>query len=318
MMKFRGILNKLTPTNLTPLMGELANLDLSKDCGPCARMLWAKSLEEIQYQELFTTIAKTKRELLDEIIPLIEKTFANNEVEKKHIVGTSKMLCNLRMEGLISAARFSELLNALMRNESESAVDGICAIAPFKHIISCAQFELLKKRAAEIGEDADSMRVKFLVEDFIGVQENKAPSSPVSPQTPQKIIKQRIPSACTVYLSNIDCGVTEWELSALLRSFGELSRVRLCGNPRQATQYAFVEFANEESSHAALAKDGKCLLGKFALRWSTSKSVIQDSCPSDAIFGKNGREKACTFGLNDDATPNYTPLRFSGNQQLQK
>lgn len=340
--KVRGALNKVTETNVALLAEEMKAVNFDeKSLLQSISLITARACEEPQNTELILQLVRNNEKLKEAFVEKLRMpNVLSSDVEPKVAVSKTKLVCKVRMAGMISAATYNGMVKELLEGGNDLALECICALQPFKMITPAATMELLEQKVAELERITSSMRLKFMSEDFL--QHNSAPSSPalsssstrssssssssgsgcgVKPSVACNMasMTQRIAQGCTLYLSNIDCEVTEWELSQVLRSFGDLSKVRLCGNPRQATQYAFVEFIDEKSAKTALSRDGKYLLGKTALRWSSSKSIIQDSLPADAVITTRGLGKPCTFGYFDDGTtPSNTPLRFSNFQQLRK
>lgn len=310
---FRGALNKLSGSNSTEIAEAVQQLPFEgEETEVCGRILAAKAASELQYQALHAKILKACKTLIPPVcafISLAIKRLTYGDSSDGVAAGCVHFACVLRDEGLISSAQFKSFLVPLLNSSGEEVVQCICQVQEFSKIVPPEFFEELRRHAKRIAAECQGMRLHWRVEETgFGEESHQA-------VTYVDYGRQRAANSCTVYLSNIDCSSTEWELALVIRSLGDVNKVRLCGNPNQATQYAFVEFSDEWGAKRALERDGKCLLGKFALRWSTSRSIIQDSSPEDAVFGKNGKEKACTFGLNSDASPRTTALRASVCQQ---
>lgn len=329
MNKLRGALNKVTETNVALLSEELKAVEFDeKACVNGARLLKCRAIEEPQNAELFIQLVRKNELLKTAFVSGLKLPELGVEAEGKRAANTTKLICKVRSFGMISAAQFDNMLRDLAGKSDEMVVECFAALVPFALFVAPATLQVITERVEELLESVSSMRLKFMCEDFLSAMKKEDSSSSdggsvggseeeTSPTVARRPLPtQRIASGCTVYLSNIDCAVTEAELASVLRSFGEVSKVRLCGNPRQATQYAFVEYFEEKSAKFALSKDGRCLLGKTALRWSSSKSIIQDVCETDALVSKRGRERPCMFGLCKDS--NGTQLRNSRYQQCSR
>lgn len=306
--KFRGALNKLTQLNVDAISVEINALQLEKesDVNQCAQIIVGKALSEPQYQHLHSCVLSTCKVLLPETLKAIS-AFDDDEM-LPHLF---RFLCSLRGKGLVSAKHMREFLEDIMCSSSETVVSCLDVAFEFQTILPHCFYADLLRHARRIASECDGLRNYFKVDPDAEAEREKDQqlSSSDDEDNCCSFVRQRVTLPCTVYVSNIDCAASEWDLSVALRSIGEVNKVRLCGNSRQATQYAFVEFSSEEAAQKAIKIDGKRLLGQYALRWSLSKSIIQDSSPDDALFGKHGQEKACTFGLNSDLSPKCVPLR---------
>eukprot|EP00759_Apiculatamorpha_spiralis_P054004 PhF_6_TR673/c3_g1_i1/m.1027 len=150
-------------------------------------------------------------------------------------------------------------------------------------------------------------KVKFQVQN---VMENHF-STPQA-VAPQDIMIQEPSKERTVYVSHIDCTGTEGSLMALLTSCGEVTKIRLCGNTTQSTQYAFVEYATSTGAKSAIRSLEGQRYGHYTLHCTLSRNMIHDKDNTDAV----NHVKACTFGM-DPATLgwNNVPLTQSGHQQ---
>ena len=311
--RFRALMNKLTLENAEVLFHQVEALQFDdKELCHAANILLSKAASEPQYHSLHIAVVKCKPELLSatveqlSIVPYLED---ENAQRAKAVV---EFFCGLRHAGLMKLQHFRKCLDGLFVQHS-FVVDCVCALPKYSSIVSEEMMTALKSHAKDW---CSTMRHQFMFEEAFGILEcKKKADDEQNFAVTSSPTKQRITSACTLYLSYIDCNASEWELSVLIRNIGEINRVRLCGNCNQSTQYAFVEFDEEKSAKKALAMDGKTLLGKYALRWSASKSVIQDKNDTDALMGKNGKCRACTFGYNANGTPNKMPLRNSTAQQ---
>lgn len=67
--------------------------------------------------------------------------------------------------------------------------------------------------------------------------------------------------------------VTEDDIRLFFQDCGHVADVRVCGDPRLPTRFAFVEFEDLAGAHAAKARNGM-LLGQCNIRVSSSKSAI--------------------------------------------
>lgn len=297
--RFVGLLNKLTEANFSVLRKEF--LDLKFEPGDeqrCADFVVLKSCNEPQFSHLFAALVKGT--VVSAQLKGLEVHLAgdcSSERERQMTLGTLRFLCNLRHHGVLTNAHFNGQLRGLLSCKSELFVDSVFVIKDFREIVPVETWKSLLDQCDAISAATASMRVKFVVDDVRSSESEK--------ETPKKKVdhrlEQRVSSRCTVYFSNVDCSITESKFAALLVSFGGLEKVRLCGNPRNATVFAFVEFENEESAKRAVASDGRILLGGFALRASFSKSVIQDKSSKDATYGKWGRIRTCLFGFSQDS-----------------
>lgn len=77
----------------------------------------------------------------------------------------------------------------------------------------------------------------------------------------------------TVYISYVDCQVTEEMLASFFLDCGKVMDCRICGDPNSAMRFAFIEFAEVESAQRALEKTGS-VLGNSPLRVLASKTAI--------------------------------------------
>jgi hypothetical protein len=312
MQKLRGALNKVTETNLALLSEEVKALQFQEEeLRSAGSLVYSRALAEPKNSLLFALLVKGNSSLKESFLYFVKSPVAGKG--GKEGAASVKLLCLVRSEGMINATAFNTELKELSKRTDEEVAECICAALPFKNFISPVTFSALSERVLEVQKSSTSIRTAFLCETFL------EPTSPPTSDSDscasdQPHYIQRTQASCTIYLSNIDCEATEFDLARALCTFGELCKVRLCGNPRQATQYAFVEFVEERSANLALSRDGKCLVGKAALRMSRSKSVIQDACPTDAVMSSQGREKFCTFGF-EGMYPSKVKLRNSRFQQ---
>ncbi|GIL45759.1 hypothetical protein Vafri_2912 [Volvox africanus] len=88
---------------------------------------------------------------------------------------------------------------------------------------------------------------------------------------PQKGLEENIKR--TVYISYVDCALTEENLAAFFSDCGRIIDCRICGDPNSAMRFAFIEFSEIESAQKALEKTGS-LLGNSPLRVLPSKTAI--------------------------------------------
>jgi hypothetical protein len=79
--------------------------------------------------------------------------------------------------------------------------------------------------------------------------------------------------ARTVYICDVDPGVTEATLAALFACCGAVVDCRVCGDPNSAMRFAFVEFRDPASVEPALGRSGS-VLGAFPIRVAPSKTAI--------------------------------------------
>ena len=326
MQKIRGVLNKVTETNVALLAEEVRHLELGEGVGCAGQLVYSRCLQEVHNCHLLAQVVKSNKELKEAFVSNVRPPTEEEQAEdSKKAARMVKILCTVRCEGMVTAAVFDSALRQLSESKSEEVIECIAATQPFKIYISAPTFGILQRKMQDLEPVVSSMRLRFMCEDFLaplspGGSDSESSSSSVGPRASSPPVPptiQRIAASCTVYLSNIDCEANEWDLARVLHSFGEVCKVRLCGNPRQATQYAFVEFMEEKSAKLALSKDGRCLLGKAALRLSRSKSIIQDTCETDAVLSTKGRERPCTFGMVGGC-PSLKKLRCSNYQQSQR
>ncbi|KAG2448829.1 hypothetical protein HYH02_006180 [Chlamydomonas schloesseri] len=88
---------------------------------------------------------------------------------------------------------------------------------------------------------------------------------------PQKGLEENIKR--TVYISYVDCMLTEENLAAFFSDCGRILDCRICGDPNSAMRFAFIEFMDLESAAKALEKTGS-VLGSSPLRVLPSKTAI--------------------------------------------
>ncbi|GLC34512.1 hypothetical protein PLESTM_000206800 [Pleodorina starrii] len=88
---------------------------------------------------------------------------------------------------------------------------------------------------------------------------------------PQKGLEENIKR--TVYISYVDCTLTEENLAAFFSDCGRIIDCRICGDPNSAMRFAFIEFQDVEYAQKALEKTGS-VLGKSPLRVLPSKTAI--------------------------------------------
>ncbi|KAG2501178.1 hypothetical protein HYH03_000993 [Edaphochlamys debaryana] len=88
---------------------------------------------------------------------------------------------------------------------------------------------------------------------------------------PQKGLEDNIKR--TVYISYVDCSLTEENLAAFFSDCGRIIDCRICGDPNSAMRFAFIEFQDVEYAHKALEKTGS-VLGSSPLRVLPSKTAI--------------------------------------------
>jgi hypothetical protein len=328
--KFIGTLNKITASNADCLRSEVIDAKYEGDeVAMCAQMVFNKCVSEPQNCSLYVALVKQTevgRELGSSFDANEWLNSGDSEDSKKHCLGSFGLLCHLRKQGMLSYQRFHDSLKCLLVAEAaDRVVECMKVVKEFKDIISVSVYADLLEQCREIGEVTKSMKIKFLVEDIVAEEKNaksecsneKSSQQPGQfPTTAQHHQQQRIPSECTVYFSNLDSGVTECQLAALLRSHGEIIKVRLCGNAAQATVFAFVEYEDAASAKIAILKDGRLLLGQYAVRASHSKSIIQDKSTSDSIFGKWGKARPCTFGFSGREVSQTTLRRAMQQQNL--
>ena len=93
----------------------------------------------------------------------------------------------------------------------------------------------------------------------------------------------------TLYISHIDASLPRQDLAILVATCGEINKVRVCGNSKQATYYAFVEFVVASGASKMLAKN-KTLFGRFPLHCSISRTGIHDHHPTDSIWNEHEGE----------------------------
>ncbi|GFR42394.1 hypothetical protein Agub_g3266 [Astrephomene gubernaculifera] len=88
---------------------------------------------------------------------------------------------------------------------------------------------------------------------------------------PQKGLEDNIKR--TVYISYVDCTLTEENLAAFFSDCGRIIDCRICGDPNSAMRFAFIEFLEVEYAQKALEKTGS-VLGSSPLRVLPSKTAI--------------------------------------------
>ncbi|XP_042451102.1 polyadenylate-binding protein-interacting protein 9-like [Zingiber officinale] len=105
---------------------------------------------------------------------------------------------------------------------------------------------------------------------------SKTPIVPVNPIFLPRSEDEREQCARTVYCSNIDKQLSPADVKHFFESLcGQVSRLRLLADQGNATCISFVEFAEAESSIAALNCTG-LFLGSNAIRVSPSKTPIKN------------------------------------------
>eukprot|EP00759_Apiculatamorpha_spiralis_P036989 PhF_6_TR37099/c0_g1_i1/m.54473/K03260/EIF4G; translation initiation factor 4G len=142
-----------------------------------------------------------------------------------------------------------------------------------------------------------------------------------TPNTPQRgsPVSKEVPST-TVYITQIDNMITEGQLMEFLTAFGDVHKVRLCGNTTQPTQYGFFEFATAEGAQKCLVAD-RTVLGRFSIHCSQSRNAVHDTLPHDVVMGPRGPTRACLFGeefpnrtLAESVTLQPAPIKKSGTR----
>lgn len=79
--------------------------------------------------------------------------------------------------------------------------------------------------------------------------------------------------ARTLYVSGVSNELTEDDLKSLFATFGEVTEVKLCGDPEKSKRFAFVEYDRRESARQALNLSGQELDG-VPIRVTQSKTAI--------------------------------------------
>eukprot|EP01025_Chloroclados_australasicus_P044007 TRINITY_DN4738_c0_g1_i4.p1 TRINITY_DN4738_c0_g1~~TRINITY_DN4738_c0_g1_i4.p1 ORF type:complete len:460 (-),score=50.06 TRINITY_DN4738_c0_g1_i4:2710-4089(-) len=77
----------------------------------------------------------------------------------------------------------------------------------------------------------------------------------------------------TVYITDLDCTLTEETLAEFFSRCGEIVDVRVCGDPNCPQKFAFIEFTESYSAMKALQWSGQTL-GKYVLKVLPSKTAI--------------------------------------------
>ncbi|KAL8095647.1 uncharacterized protein LOC141692812 isoform X2 [Apium graveolens] len=77
----------------------------------------------------------------------------------------------------------------------------------------------------------------------------------------------------TVFVSDIDNEIAEVQLAALFTSCGEIVDCRICGDPKSALRFGFVEFSVKEGARNALSLAGM-MLGSHTVKVQPSKTAI--------------------------------------------
>ncbi|KAJ0986016.1 hypothetical protein J5N97_004372 [Dioscorea zingiberensis] len=99
----------------------------------------------------------------------------------------------------------------------------------------------------------------------IWVAHSRTAILPVNPSFLPRGVNERCMVRRTVYCSNIDKKVSEYELKGFFESqCGKISRMRLLGDRDHPTRIAFVEFVEAAGAHAALSRSGT-LVGTFPI-----------------------------------------------------
>lgn len=110
----------------------------------------------------------------------------------------------------------------------------------------------------------------------IRVSPSKTAILPVNPEFLPKSEEELSLVARTVYCTNIDSMVSEADVWLFFEQFcGQVTRMRLLGDPMQSSHRAFVEFAMTDSAVAALNFSGS-ILGALPIRVSPSKTPVRD------------------------------------------
>ncbi|PNH08163.1 Splicing regulatory glutamine/lysine-rich protein 1 [Tetrabaena socialis] len=108
-----------------------------------------------------------------------------------------------------------------------------------------------------------------------GAQNNQSggrgPGQLQKKKRPQKGLEDNIKR--TVYISYVDCALTEENLAAFFSDCGSIADCRICGDPNSAMRFAFIEFLEVEFAQKALEKTGS-VLGSSPLRVLPSKTAI--------------------------------------------
>ncbi|KAL6846384.1 hypothetical protein ACP4OV_023832 [Aristida adscensionis] len=100
---------------------------------------------------------------------------------------------------------------------------------------------------------------------------------PINPRFLPQSEAEREVCLRTIYCSNIGKTVDQCCLKAFFEGyFGEISRLKVLGDDRHATNIAFIEFAEIDSAIAALGCTGICV-GGVPIRISPSKTPIKSN-----------------------------------------
>jgi hypothetical protein len=179
--KVRGILNKVTSTNVCLLVEEVKSIEFDdKSLLQCANLMAARAAEEQQNTDLIIQLVKGHSLLKPAFLEKIKMPNLTADCDAKIAVNKIKLICVVRSFGLISAAEFDGMLRQLINSDCEVVVECICALQPFKYIIAKATAEQLDIKVKEMSERVESMRLKFMCEDFCGSEDSPKSLSSVS------------------------------------------------------------------------------------------------------------------------------------------
>lgn len=123
--------------------------------------------------------------------------------------------------------------------------------------------------------DEKDRTVSFLTEQIRArLQQEKQESNISSKKLASSLSARDLDKICrTIYITDLDKQITEEQLKALFVTCGPIVECRICGNPKNATRFAFIEYFNEADAFQALSYTGT-ILGLYPIRISPSKTPI--------------------------------------------
>jgi hypothetical protein len=297
-----GVLNKITATKFDVLAPQVTSALVNGESSVpvFAKMVFVSSKKNPSLNSVFARLVATvagslQIQQVESLLTSVE-TFSN-EIENP------KFAAELYKANVLSEGAVEHLLSTWTQEPEEKNLKACCEfVDSCKEDLKTRQKTLFQTVMAKLNDlqGKTSNLLKFQI-----LQLNEGCKTVPLP-TP---FLQQSPKERTIYVSHIDCAASEGSFMRLLCSCGTVSKVRLCGNTTQSTQYAFVEFQDIEGAQKLLLLEGK-KFGVYPLHCSISRNVIHDRDSNDAKFSAQGMTKACTFGIEEDTLGwKETPLR---------